>query len=112
MLKDPLHAKFKASLQSKNGKYDEMISYNQLLDHLERQDHQTLLWEMDKIIAHQGPLHQGDAKYNGSKYNVTVLWSNGEKTDEPLSVIALDAPVACAVYNKKEYPTFPWLEEI
>ena len=36
VLKNSIHAKFKASLQSKNGKYDEMIIYNQLLDHLER----------------------------------------------------------------------------
>ena len=36
VLKNSIHAKFKTSLQSKNGKYDEMIIYNQLLDHLER----------------------------------------------------------------------------
>ena len=36
VLKNSLHAKFMTSLQSKNGKYDKMIIYNQLLDHLER----------------------------------------------------------------------------
>ena len=60
VLEDPPHAKFKASLQSKHGKCDEMISCNQLLEHLERHDQQPLPWEMDKIIAHQGPLHQKD----------------------------------------------------
>lgn len=102
LLKDPLHAKFKASLQSKSGKYDEMISYNQLLEHLECHEDQPLLWEMEKIIAHQGPLNQHDPNYQGSKYNVTVLWSNGERTDEPLSIIPLDAPVACTTYSKKK----------
>ena len=102
LLKDPLHARFKTSLKSKKGKYEEMISYNQLLEHLERHEQQPLLWELDKVIAHQGPLHQKDPNYQNSKYNVTVKWSNGEITDEPLSVIALDAPVACAIYAKEK----------
>ena len=79
-----------------------MLSYNQLLEHLERHEQQPLLWELDKVIAHQGPLHQKDPNYQNSKYNVTVKWANGEITDEPLSVIALDAPVACAIYTKEK----------
>ena len=31
-----------------------------------------------------------------------VEWENGEITDEPLSVIAVDAPTACAIYAKKK----------
>ena len=33
---------------------------------------------------------------------MTVKWLNGEITDEPLTVIALDAPVACAIYAKEK----------
>ena len=47
LLKDPLHAQFKASLKSKKGKFKEMLSYNQLLDHLERHEEQPLLWILD-----------------------------------------------------------------
>ena len=79
-----------------------MLSYNQLLEHLERHEEQPLLWSLDEIIAHQGPLHQKDPNYQNSKCNVTVKWSNGEITDEPLTVIALDAPVACAIYAKEK----------
>lgn len=68
-----------------------MLSYNQLLDHLECHEQQPLLWELDKIIAHQGPLHQQDPNYQNFKYNVTVQLSNGETTNKPLTVIALDA---------------------
>ena len=33
-------------------------------------------------------------------YNVTMEWENGEITPEPLSIIAKDAPVACAIYAR------------
>lgn len=108
LLKDPLHAKFKASLQSKKSKYDEMISYNQLLEHLEKSEHQLLLWELDKIIAHQDPLNNHDHNYQVSKYNITVQWSNGEKTDEPLSVIALDSPLLVLCTPKKKGSYIYW----
>ena len=39
--------------------------------------------------------------YKGSPYNVRVEWENGEITDETLSIIAVDAPVACAIYARK-----------
>ena len=31
---------------------------------------------------------------------MTMEWENGEITPEPLSIIAMDAPVACAVYAR------------
>lgn len=36
--------------------------------------------------------------YNGSSYNIMVEWEDGSTTFEPLSVIAADDPVTCAVY--------------
>ena len=42
------------------------------------------------------------SNYDGSPYNVTVRWANGEITDEPLFIIATDAPVVCAIYAKKK----------
>ena len=79
-----------------------MITYNQLLDYLERYEQQSLLWELNKIIVHQGPLHQQDSNYQESKYNVTVQWSNRETINEPLFMIAIDAPIACAIYVKEK----------
>ena len=37
---------------------------------------------------------------NRSKYNVHVEWETGEKTHEPLPVLATDNPVTCASYTK------------
>ena len=85
---------------------DELIAYNEVLDHVEReieasQDPDTVVWRFTEIVAHEGPLHTTDPSYKGSGYNVKVLWSDGTTTYEPLSVIANDDPVTCALYAQK-----------
>ena len=60
-----------------NGKVEELISYNQLLEHLENaQDHDMgmdqELFKFRAIIGHQGPLVASDPDWKGSKYNVQV----------------------------------------
>ena len=90
-----------------NGKVEELISYNQLLEHLENaQDHDMgmdqELFKFRAIIGHQGPLLASDPDWKGSKYNVQVEWETGEITFEPLSIIAADDPVTCASYAKEK----------
>ena len=89
-----------------NGKVEELISYNQLLEDLENaQDHDMgmdqELYRFRAIIGHQGPLLASDPDWKGSKYNVQVEWETGEITYEPLSIIAADDPVTCAAYAKE-----------
>ena len=89
-----------------NGKVEELISYNQLLEHLENaQDHDMgmdqELYRFRAIIGHQGPLLASDPDWKGSKYNVQVEWETGEIAFEPLSIIAADDPVTCAAYAKE-----------
>ena len=89
-----------------NGKVEELISYNQLLEHLENaQDHDMGMdqefYKFRAIIGHQGPLLASDPDWKGSKYNVQVEWETGESTFEPLSIIAADDPVTCAAYAKE-----------
>ena len=89
-----------------NGKVEELISYNQLLEHLENaQDHDMgmdqELYRFRAIIGHQGPLLASDPDWKGSQYNVQVEWEIGEITFEPLSIIAADDPVTCAAYAKE-----------
>ena len=89
-----------------NGKVEELISYNQLLEHLENaQDHDMdmdqELYRFRAIIGHQGPLLALDPDWKGSKYNVQVEWETGEITFEPLSIIAAHDPVTCAAYAKE-----------
>ena len=88
-----------------NGKVQELISYNLLLEQLENaQNHDMGIYqELDRfrsIIGHQGPLLASDPDWKGNKYNVQVEWKTGKITFEPLSIIAADDPVTCAAYAK------------
>ena len=78
-----------------NGKVEELISYNQLLDHLETAQDNDLgmdqqLFKFRAMIGHEGPLKATDPDWKGSKYNVQVEWETEEVTFESLSVIAAD----------------------
>ena len=83
------------------GRAEAIMSYVQILDHLDHQEQQEDLYKFRAITGHQGPLSPQDENYKGSKYNVMVEWETGEITDEPLSLIAADDPVTCAEYAKK-----------
>ena len=89
-----------------NGKVEELISYNQLLEHLGNTQNHDMgmdqeLYRFRAIIGHQGPLLASDPDWKGSKYNVQVKWETGEITFEPLCIIATDDPVTCAAYGKE-----------
>jgi len=42
----------------------------------------------------------GWREYKGSKFNIMIEWENGEVRSEPLSIIAADDPVTCALYAR------------
>ena len=89
-----------------NGKVEEIISYSQLVDHLEaavNEDNEISddLYKFRALIGHQGPLKATDPNRKGCKYSVLVNWETGENTYEPLSVLATDDPVTCATYAKE-----------
>ena len=98
----PERKHFLASIN--DDEFQEVVSYNEILDHIARQEETeepTDLWRFQRISGHQGPLKPTDKAYNGSPYNIQVEWSNGETTYEPLSIIAADDPVSCAIYARK-----------
>ena len=41
------------------------------------------------------------SSYQGSRFNVRVLWENDEISAEPLKTFAEDAEVECAIYAKE-----------
>ena len=89
------------------GKVEELITYNQLLDHLEQAEEEDNfmdqeLYKFRAIIGHEGPLKATDPNWKGSKWNVQIEWETGEVTFEPLSVIAADDPITCAAYAKEK----------
>lgn len=81
---------------------EQLITYNQMLDYITKdEDNHDIAWKFKKIVSHQGPLEASHKDYMGSSYNVMVEWENGEITTEPLSTIAADDPVTCAIYARE-----------
>ena len=95
----PAMKKFRCSVN--NDQYEEIIAYNEILQHLERDQESEGIWKYKAIIGHQGPLRPTDPGYNGCAWNVQIAWETGEVTYEPLNMIAKDDPVMCAAYGKK-----------
>ena len=100
---DPQYIKFICSTDGQTA--DEIFSYNEVLDHIERDnndiDNDTeQYYKFRQISAHQGPLKTSDKDYKGSTYNVLVEWETGETTYEPLNLVAKDDPATCADYAR------------
>ena len=93
------HTRFRLSVN--NDQYEETMTYGEVLAHINKDEEQEVLWRYKRIMGHQGPLALNDKDYNGCTYNVQVEWENGEVTFEPLSVIAVDDPVTCAIYARE-----------
>ena len=87
---------------------DELVTYNELLEYIDKEnekadkthDDTEQFWTFDKILSHHGPIKPTDPDYKGSRYNLEVLWENGEKSMEPLHTILEDDPVTCAINAK------------
>jgi hypothetical protein len=89
-----------------NSTVDEILTYNDILDHIKKDnddiDNDTEhLYKFCRITAHQGPLWTSNKDYKGSTYNVLVEWDNGETIYEPLDLITQDDPVTYADYAKQ-----------
>ena len=96
---EAVRVKFRCTVNDEE--FEEIVAYNELLDHISKDETEEGLWKFKSISAHQGPLSQSHPAYNGSKYNVLVNWETGESTFEPLATIAVDDPVTCAIYAKE-----------
>lgn len=95
---EPARVKFVCKVGKEEA--EEVFTYNQLMEYITR-DEDAIVWRFKRITAHQGPLSPGHPDYTGSTYNVMVEWENGEITTEPLTNIAADDPVTCAVYARE-----------
>ena len=84
------------------GRFQAIISYNQVLNHHEKEDQEDeSLYKFRAITDQHGPLKKSDPNSNGSLYNVMNEWETVEITEEPLSIIAQNDSVACASNGKK-----------
>jgi hypothetical protein len=89
-----------------NSTVDEILTYNEILDHIEKDnvdiDSDTeQLYKFRHITAHQGHLWTLVKDYKGSTCNVLIEWETGETTYDPLDLNAKDDPVTCAKYAKQ-----------
>ena len=96
---DPDCIKFLCSFN--NHEYEDILAYNNIVHHIESNYEDSTLWKFRRITAHEEPLQKSHPNYKGSTYNVMVEWETGEVTSEPLSMIAADDPVTCAIYAKQ-----------
>ncbi len=93
--------KFRVSVN--DDQYKEILSYNDILNFIEqKENNEETIWKFKRIVGHQGPLNSSDRGYSGSKWNVMIEWETGEVTAEPLTTIAADDPVTCAIYAKEK----------
>jgi hypothetical protein len=88
-----------------NPTVDELLTYNDILDHIKKDNNDIdndieQRYKFRCITAHQGPLWTSGKDYKGSTYNILVEWETGETTYELLDLIAQDDPVTCADYAK------------
>ena len=80
------------------GRSQAIISYNQVLNYLEKDNqNDETLYKLRAITDHHGSLDNDDPNYKGSLYNVIVEFEMGEVTEEPQSIIATDDPCICAI---------------
>ena len=91
------HVKFKVTV---GDKYEDIMTYDQVISKVEQELDGDVVWKFKRIVGHEGPLNNSNDNYRGSLYNVMVEWENGEVSSEPLSIIAADDPVTCAIYAR------------
>ena len=84
------------------GRSQAIISYNQVLNYLEKenQDEETL-YKFRAITGHHGPLKKDNPNYNGIFYDVMVERETGKITEEPQSITAKDDPITCTAYAEE-----------
>ena len=66
------------------------------------------VYKFKRMIAHQGPLKPGHHDWKWSKYDLLIEWESGEQTLTPLSIIAQDDPVTCAIYAQENNLLIIW----
>ena len=89
---NPELVKFKGRV---NDKYDEIVTYNDIVDFIEQDQTWDGIWKYREILTHQGPLKRSHPNYRGSSYNLQVKWEIGEITWDNKSAIQTFVTVVC-----------------
>ena len=98
-MESALH-KFRVSVN--DAQYKEILSYNDILTFIkQKENNKETIWKFKPFVRHQGPLNSSDCGYSGSKWNLMIEWETGEVMAEPLTMIAADDPMTCAIYARE-----------
>jgi hypothetical protein len=89
-----------------DGKYEEIVSYNQIIDFIEKDDNWDGVWKFREILSHKSKLTKKSKEYRGCGTSLHILWENGEttwellKTHDKMGIFDHD-PVTVALYAVK-----------
>ena len=104
--KDPLRCKFKIEFEKntpagKDNFLDDIMSYNDILDYVERETNNEdgEHWRFRKIISHS--LLPGKKVKNRTGIEVQVVWETGATSTESFEALKKDIPVDLAIYAKE-----------
>ena len=67
-----------------NGEREEVVAYNQIVDHIEADQTFDGIWKYKEILDHK-KVKPSEEDYRGSRYNLLIEWETGERTWEPLT---------------------------
>jgi len=67
---DPNRLKFLCSIN--NDTLEEVMSYNDIIAHIQHDEESTIFWKFRRITAHEGPLKPNHPNCKGSTYNVMI----------------------------------------
>ena len=97
---DPALKEFVAT--TKDDIVEEIMSFNEILDHIQNQnDQDPIECILKRITSHEGPLTLKKHDYNVSLNNVTIEWENGDINSEPFSATSACDLATCALHEKE-----------
>ena len=104
--KDPLQCKFKIAFEkntssSKDIHLDDIMSYNNILDYVERENNNndSDYWRFRKILNHS--LIPGKKEKDKTGIEILVYWETDATSTESFKALKKDIPVDLAIYAKE-----------
>ena len=97
---DPTRCQFKIAFENDDSGFEDIMSYNNILDHVEREHNNEdgHLWRFRKIISHTLISRKKGVK---DKIEVQMMWEIGAVSTECLETLYKDIPVDLAIYAKE-----------
>jgi hypothetical protein len=63
-----------------DGKYKEIVSYNQIMDFMEKDDNWDGVWKLREILTHKSGLQKNSKEYQCCRTSLHILRETGETT--------------------------------